>query len=161
LREEKGITYGVRTNFLHSVSHGFFEASTAVDTINTKIALREFYKEFDLIRKDITDEEIAFAKSYLKKTFPSQFEDYSKIVSNITTQIIFNLEKDFYKNVLQNISAVTKEEAVEAARKNILPSEQLTVVVGDAAILEKELAELTRDSGDNNFMKISAEELEL
>ncbi len=137
LREEKGITYGVRTNFVHNVNFGFFEASAAVDTANTETALREFSKEFDLIRKEISDDEIAFAKSYLKKTFPAQFETYSKIVSNISTQIVFGLKDDFFATYPKNLDACTREEIFAAAQKNIKPDEQLTVVVGDAEALRE------------------------
>ncbi len=156
LREEKGITYGVRTSFSHNLNFGFFESSAAVDTANTKLALVEFFKEFDLIREEIKNEEIEFAKSYLKKTYPSQFETYSKIVANISTQIIFDLPDDFFETYLDNISSVGEDEIKNAARNNIKPHNQIVVVVGNAEKLKDELAELAEN---NRFEVLQIEDL--
>ncbi len=155
LREEKGITYGVRTSFSHSLHHGLFEASTAVDTANTLTALNEFSKEFELIREDVTEEEISFAKSYMKKIFPSQFENYSKIASSITTQVIYNLPDDYFSKFIDNIDSVTKSEIIEAAKKNILPHNQVIVIVGDKNTLENDIRKFAGDDAELNFLTIN------
>lgn len=139
LREEKGITYGVRTTFSHTKNYGFFNASTAVDTDNTALAVAEFLKEFDLIKKDVTEDEIAFAKSYLKKTYPSQFETYSSVALNLGTQAVFELPDSFYNEYLQNIDAVTKSQILDAAKNNIKTDEQIIIVVGNSEKIKDKL----------------------
>ncbi len=158
LREVKGITYGVHTYFKYTKKFGSFQASTAVDTKNSVVAIKEFFKEFDLIRNSVTEDEIAFAKSYLRKTFPLQFSSYSKIASNNTNLIAFNLPYDYYDSYLSNIESVTKEGIITAARKNILPENQQVVIVGD---VEKFQDEIMQIDGENSVTRYEIDDLEI
>ncbi len=160
LREEKGITYGVHTNFNYNLNLGYFEASTSVETKHTLLALSEFSKELNFIREKITDVEIAFAKSYLKKIFPLQFETFSQLASNFTTQLIYNLPNDYFEKFIPNLEAVTEEEILSAAKNNILPDEQLTVIVGDAKVLEKDLSNFA-ESEQAEIQVLSVNDLEI
>ena len=74
LRENKGFTYGATSAFLYYRESAFFEISTAVNIENSGQAVKEILKEIDGIRYSISENEIYFAKSYLIKQFPSQFE---------------------------------------------------------------------------------------
>ncbi len=156
LREEKGITYGVSTFFKYTKEFGSFNASTAVDSANTILAVKEFYKEFDLIRQEISDEEIAFSKSYARKLFPLQFASYSKIATNNTNLVVFDLRKDFYKTYIEELEAVTKDEILRSAQTNILPDSQQVVIVGD---VNSFIDELTEFAGEDTISRYELEEI--
>ncbi len=158
LREEKGITYGVSTFFKYTKEFGSFNASTAVESKGTITAIKEFYKEFDLIRKSITNEEISFAKSYARKLFPLQFASYSKIATNNTNLVVFDLPKTFHKTYIEQLGATTKDEILEAAQKNILPDSQQAVIVGDADSFIDELIEF---AGENNVTRYELEDIRI
>ncbi len=158
LREEKGITYGVSTFFKYTKEFGSFNASTAVDSANTVLAVKEFYKEFDLIRQEISEEEIAFSKSYARKLFPLQFASYSKIATNNTNLVVFDLSEDFYKTYIEELETVTKDEILRSAQTNILPEAQQVVIVGD---VNSFIDELTEFAGEDSISRYELEEIEI
>ncbi len=143
LRERHGFTYGANSSFNYMQSAAGFEVSTAVKSENTGEAVSEILNELNKIRETITEEEISFAKSYLIKRFPSRFETYLQIALNISSIVIHDLPKNFFNTYLQNITSVTIEEVLNAAKDNIFPEESVIVVVGDKNIVEDQLLKIS------------------
>lgn len=139
LRENKGYTYGASSSFGYYKEAGIFEVNTAVNIENTANAIREIFYELDAIRKNISDKEIDFAKSYLIKQFPSKFETYSQIEKNVESLIVHSLPLDELKTYQNKIEAVTNEEVITAARNNILPDKLVIVIVGDKDKISQQL----------------------
>jgi len=110
-----------------------------VQSENTAAALTEITNELNGIKKNILDEEIAFAKSYLIKRFPSQFETYAQVSRQLSTLVHFNLPDDYFNNYLTNIEETTHQQIQEAALNYISFDELKTVVVGDRKIVLKQL----------------------
>ncbi len=139
LREEKGLTYGIQSEFAQSLNMGNFSIRTSVDTANTILALKEIIREINLIREDISDEELNFAKSFLIKNSSIYDDTISYIISNIQFLVRNKLERDYFVKLSENIGKVTKSDVLEAAKKNILVDNHIIVVVGDAEKLYDEL----------------------
>jgi zinc protease len=119
LREAKGFTYGASSSFQYYQDAGSFEVSTAVNIENTGAAIEEIIKELNGIRKNISHEEIEFAKSYLIKQFPSRFETYSQIAKNIEQLLIHNLLLDELKNYTKSVEAAIDDDVNNAASENV------------------------------------------
>jgi predicted Zn-dependent peptidase len=94
-----------------------------------------------LIRENITDAEIAFAKSSLVRQFPSYFETYSQLVQRITTKVIHELD-DYYDTYIQNVWDLTSEEIQRAAIEYFRPDELCFFVVGDKEIIYRDLQQI-------------------
>jgi len=62
LRERNGYSYGASSSFDMRMTAGPFVASSGVQTDKTAEALREFFNEFDAIRRPVTADELARAK---------------------------------------------------------------------------------------------------
>ena len=139
IREDKGFTYGISSGFYYNKIAGQFEITTSVQSENTAAALTEITNELNGIKKNILDEEIAFAKSYLIKRFPSQFETYAQVSRQLSTLVHFNLPDDYFNNYLTNIEETTHQQIQEAALNYISFDELKTVVVGDRKIVLKQL----------------------
>lgn len=139
LRENKGYTYGASSSFGYYKEAGIFEVNTAVNIENTANAIREIFYELDAIRKNISDKEIDFAKSYLVKQFPSKFETYSQIEKNVESLVVHSLPLDELKTYQNKIEAVPNEEVITAARNNILPDKLVIVIVGDKDKISQQL----------------------
>lgn len=139
LRENKGYTYGASSSFGYYKEAGIFEVNTAVNIENTANAIREIFYELDAIRKNISDKEIDFAKSYLIKQFPSKFETYSQIEKNVESLVVHSLPLDELKTYQNKIEAVPNEEVITAARNNILPDKLVIVIVGDKDKISQQL----------------------
>lgn len=131
LRERKGFTYGAHSFFNYFKKAGYFEVATAVNIQNVGDAVSEILFELNNIRENITKEEIDFAKSYLIKRFPSNFETYTQLVQNIFSIILHSLPIDYYEHYIPNIDSTTNEEIIKAAKQNIFPNELVVLTVGD------------------------------
>lgn len=142
LREKRGITYGAGSSLNYYRSAASFEISTAVNIKNTEEAVSELINEMNLIRQQIYDNEIEFAKSYLIRQFPSKFETYSQVARNISPLIIHNLPLDYYHKYEDAIANVKKDEIQKAAIEYIKPANSVILVVGDKSIVQPQLSSL-------------------
>ena len=70
LREEKGFTYGARSNFSGAKNYGTFMASSMVRTNSTLESVTIFKTEMEKYRENIPQEYIDFTKSALLKVMP-------------------------------------------------------------------------------------------
>ena len=132
LREKHGYTYGVHSRFSYLKEAGYFGVSTSVGIENTAKALKEIFSEIRNIKEGITTEEIKFGKSSLTRRFPSNFETYRQISSNISSKVIHNLPDDYFETYIQKINSVSLEEVNEIANNSIYPEDLRTVLVGDS-----------------------------
>lgn len=139
LREKKGFTYGAGSSFNYLVNSGYFNVSTSVNIKNTGEAVAEIIKELEEIKKNISDEEIEFAKSNLIKQFPSKFETYSQIANNISPIILHSLPLNYYENYTNRLDLTTKEEIINSAKESINTDKLIVVCVGDKKIIEPQL----------------------
>ncbi|MCX6171181.1 MAG: pitrilysin family protein [Ignavibacteriales bacterium] len=131
LREEKGFTYGANSGFQYFQDAGAFEVSTAVNIENTGASISEIIKELEGIRKNISHEEIEFAKSYLIKQFPSRFETYSQVAKNIEQLLIHNLSFNELADYTAKIESAADGSVIKSAVENVFPDELVVVAVGD------------------------------
>jgi zinc protease len=142
LREDKGYTYGAFSRFNHYKAGGYFHASTSVSAENTGSAIKEILNELGKIREGITFEELAFAQSSIIRKFPSNFETFRQIGSNLTGKIIHSLADDYFDCYIDRIKEVTEESVKEAALELIHPDEAIIVIVADREKIADQLESL-------------------
>jgi zinc protease len=153
LREDKGFTYGANSVYHYYQDAGSFEVSTAVNIENTGASVSEIIKELVEIRKNISPEEIDFAKSYLIKQFPSRFETYSQVAKNIEQLLIHNLALSELTDYTKKIEAAEYVEVKSSALENVFPEELVVVAVGDREKVSSQLKSLSGEEPtelDNN-----------
>lgn len=139
LREDKGYTYGAHSNYNYNTYCSTFNISTSVKSENTADAIKEVLNELQKIKSTVTQEEINFAKSYLIRRYPSLFETYSQVATNLSLLPIYNLESDYFRNYINNIEQVTLGQVLSAANENILLENIVITVVGDREKLSEQL----------------------
>ena len=132
LREKNGYTYGINSSFSYLKEAGYFKVSTSVAIEFTSNALKEIFSELKKIKDGISSDELDFAKSSITKRFPSNFETYRQIASNIIVKVFFNLSDDFFESYLQKVKFVTLDDVNNIAYKYFNNNELLTVLVGDS-----------------------------
>lgn len=140
LREKKGFTYGVGSSFHYNLKYGYFGIATAVNIQNTSEAILEILFEIEEIRRNISQDEVDFAKSYLTKQFPSKFETYSQISKNISPLILYSLPIDYYKDYTAKIQSVELKDAILSANENIFPEDIIVLAVGDKNIIVPQIS---------------------
>lgn len=138
LREQKGYSYGVNSNFSYGKGPGPFRAGGSIVSAKTDAALVEFMKELKGIigERPITDEELKTAKDSLIQGLPQRFASVSAISNAITSLVVQGLPDDFYQQYGKNVSAVTKEDVLRVAKQYIDLNHLAIVIVGDRSEVE-------------------------
>jgi zinc protease len=132
LREDKGFTYGARSNFNGAKNYGSFVATSRVRTNSTLESVIIFKEEMEKYRKTILPEYIDFTKSSLLKNNALRFETLGNLLSMLNTMTSYNLPMDYIKQEEKFIEGLTVEKQLELVNKYIDPSKMYYVVVGDA-----------------------------
>jgi zinc protease len=132
LREDKGFTYGARSNFNGGKNYGSFIATSRVRTNSTLESATIFKEEMEKYRKNIPQEYIDFTKSSLLKNNALRFETLGNLLSMLKTMTSYNLPDDYIKQEEKFIKSLTIEKQLELVNKYIDPSKMYYVVVGDA-----------------------------
>jgi zinc protease len=141
IREEKGYSYGVSSNFTYGKGPGPFRTGGDIVTEKSDAALVEFMKELRGIQgaRPVTDEELATAKDSLIQRLPGTFASVSAINSAVTNLWVQGLPDDYYQQYAKSIGAVTKEDVVRVAKQYLDLDHLSIVIVGDRATVEAPL----------------------
>ena len=145
LREAKGYTYGARTTFDWRIRQpGPLLATASVQTAVTAPALVEFLREFRGMAggRPVSLRELGFAKAYLMRGYPADFETPAQIALNLETLVEYGLPHDFFGTFMTRIKAVDGEDVARVARKYLDLDHLLIVVVADRAKVESSLRKL-------------------
>lgn len=158
LREDKGYTYGARSSIDSDELIGSFSASTQVRNSVTDSTITEILSEMKKMRiGDITDEELELAKNFLNGSFSRSLESPQTIARFALNIERYNLPKDYYKNYLKNLDAVTKEDVIAVSKKYIKPDEAHILVVGKSDEVANNLKKFSL-SGKINYYDIYGNE---
>ena len=138
IREEKGYSYGVSSNFAFGKGPGAFRAGGDIVSAKSDAALTEFMKELKGIvgSRPITDEELSTAKDALIQRLPAAFASVASVNGAITTLWLQGLPQDYYQQYPKAIGAITKDDVLRVAKKYLDLDHLAIVIVGDKASIE-------------------------
>ncbi|MSP41016.1 MAG: insulinase family protein [Deltaproteobacteria bacterium] len=142
LREEKGYTYGVYSNFSALRFPGPWRAGGNMRTEVTDGALVEFFKEIRRMRDEpVPSKELAESKRSIVASFALSLEQPSRVLGFAMTRKLYGLPADYWEKYPAKIAAVSAADVQRAARKYLDPETLQVVAVGDAtkikSLLEK------------------------
>jgi zinc protease len=142
IREVKGYSYGVFSNFAFGKGPGAFRAGGDIVTAKSDSALIEFMKELRDIRgpRPPTDDELKQAKASLVQSLPENFSSVGGINASIAQLYVQGLPQDYYQQFARAVNAVTADDVVRVARRYIDPEHLAIVIVGDRSTIEAPLA---------------------
>jgi zinc protease len=156
LRETKGWTYGVGSQFEARRSVGPWTISGEFVAAHTADAVAEILKEIEKLRaEDVTDKELAETKDEIIGAFPARFATASQLASQMTSLAVYDLPPTELDSFVSKIAAVDKQQVRAMARKYFRPDNLLIVVVGDRASNEtalRKIAEVERRDLDGNLV---------
>ena len=143
LREQHGYSYGARSGFAFRRNGGPFTIGAGVRTDATAPAVSEIFKEVEgIIAKPVTAEQLRKAKDALANSIPAAFETSQNSVNSFSNIFVYDLGLDYYTRYAQRVNAVTAAQALDVAKKYILPGRLVVIAVGDRAAIEAELRKL-------------------
>lgn len=140
IRDKRGLTYGISSQFSFDRYPGEFTVSVATRTDSTVQAIGATIEHLKKIREtDVTAQELSETISFYSGYFPRQFETPEQVANQLSIVELYGLEKDYLAKYIDNIAAVTAPAVRSAAQKYIDPENLLIVVVGKADELRDKL----------------------
>lgn len=138
LRENKGYTYGANSSLATNRYTGSFTAFASVRNEVTDSSVTEFLYEMNRLRNEpVTDAEWSRIKNYMNGSFARSLESPQTIANFALNKELYNLNPDYYKNYLSQLSAVSVADVQEMAKKYIKPDNTYVLVVGNKDVADK------------------------
>ena len=143
LREDKGYSYGVYSQFEYRRTPGPFEVIGSVRTNATGASIAEIIKEVKAMRDaPLPAEELETARNAQVLSLPGHFDTNEGIGSSLAGLFAYDLPLDYYSTMAQQFAAVTAEQVQAVAQKYLKPEKLVVIAVGDRKKIEPQLAKL-------------------
>jgi zinc protease len=143
LREDKGYTYGARSNFSASKLPGPFTASASVRTDTTADSVVQFVNEIRGYRENgISPEELQFTKDAIGQSEALDYETPGQKASLLEQIITYDLPADFVRRQQGIINNLTQERVMALAQTHLPLDKMIILVVGDKAVINESLTAL-------------------
>jgi zinc protease len=141
IREEKGYSYGVNSNFGYGKGPGAFRTGGDIVSAKSDAALVEFMKELRGIggSRPVSDDELKTAKDSLIQRLPGTFESVQSVNNALVSLWTQGLSDNYYQQFISRISAVKKEDVLRVAKQYIDIEHLTIVIVGDRGSIESTL----------------------
>ena len=143
LRETHSYTYGTYSDISSGELIGSFGltagrgGAASVKGAATDSAIYQIIYEMNgMINNPISEQELKDAKAALAGSFGRSISEPSVIANYAVNIYKYKLPKDYYKNYLKRLEAVTVKDIQDAAKKYLKPDNAWIVVVGDKSHAE-------------------------
>ncbi len=131
LRENRGLTYGVYSQFSPMPGIGPFIISLSTKQKQTTLAINLIRATLSaFLKTGPTDQELLAAKQYLTGSFPLSLASNRSIADILIKMAFYHLPKDYLKRYVDHINAVTQADIKRAFQSRIHPDKMLQVTVG-------------------------------
>ncbi len=149
LREDKAFTYGAYGRLAKDEWVGYFSAGASVRNEVTDSALVEIMREMKrIVNEPVTEEELQLTKNIMTGSFARALEKPQTVARFALNTERYDLPKDYYRNYLKKIEAVTIEDVQRVAQKYIRPDKAHILVVGN----QEEVADKLKIYSENMFL---------
>ncbi len=144
LREDKGLTYGIRSSFTgYKDRQGYYLIAAGVRTTGTDTAMQEISNELaKYLKEGIEDEELDFLKKSITQSDALRYETTFQKAGFLNRIVQNNLPGDYVKQQNQIINGLTKSEINAVAKEYIVPEKMTILIVGDKEKIKAPLEKL-------------------
>ena len=129
VREKRGLTYSIYTQFAPLDRAGLFMGAVASDNAKVAEAVAITKSEIDRLRSDgVSEQELSDAKTYLTGAFALRFDSNAKIAGQLISYQLGGFPFD-YINIRNGLVNDVSMEDVNAILERFPPSNEITFVV--------------------------------
>ena len=144
IREDKGYTYGPHSAVEHSIAGSLLTVSAEVATEVTAPALLETWYELGrLASLPPRPEELEQARQYALGTLQLGMSTQAGLAGLASTYAGYGLRLDYLADYSARLAAATVDDVAAAAATYLAPTRAVTVVLGDADVVERSVAALS------------------
>lgn len=155
LREAHGYSYGASSAFVFRRGAGPFVVAAGVRTDATALSVTEIFSEMaGMVETPMGGEELRKAKDSMVNSLPGAFETSLDAVGSFSNIFVYDLGLDYYTRYAGQVNAVTAAQALDVARRYLVPERLVVIAVGDRAVIEDDLRAL--NLGDVEFRDAQA-----
>ncbi|WP_316737583.1 pitrilysin family protein [Pedobacter aquatilis] len=131
IREDKGYTYGIGSGIVSLHNSGYFFIGTEVGADVCADALREIYKEIDILKtEEVTEEELSLVKNYMLGSMLGSLENVFSHADKFKNIYFSGLDYSYYENYIAKVKSITAAELLALANKYLTTENFTEIVVG-------------------------------
>jgi zinc protease len=131
LREEKGYTYGIGSSVSSLKLSGIIIITTEVGSSYTADAVREIYREIDLLRrKHVSKSELKLARRNLLGELVRQFDGPFATTESSMPAIEAGLGIDYFKTLENTVKSITQDKIKQLAETYYNPESFHEIIAG-------------------------------
>lgn len=146
IREKHGWGYGSYSTIKEDDISGSFAATLKTKNNVSDSALEALINEMRIIRTErVSDSTLRNTLSFMSGNFAIGLEDPARIAQFAINIERYHMPKDYYKNYLKNLNAVTVDDVLSAAQAYIRPDNANIVVAGSKDEVANKLARFSAD----------------
>ncbi|HEY4109219.1 pitrilysin family protein [Puia sp.] len=130
IREEKGYTYGIYSYLVNNIQESALVISTEAGKEVCAPTIAEVYKEMDLLREELIDEEeLQMARNFAIGTILGDLDGPFHVASRWKNILLNGLDGQYFEEGVRIIKTIGPEELRELARKYLRPEDFFELVV--------------------------------
>ncbi len=146
LREKHGWTYGSYSSVVPDELKGHFTAYAKCRNVVSDSSVGEIIAEMKKLSSEkVPQDELQNHLNNMAGTFAMSLENPQTIAQYAINIERYHMPKDYYKNYLKNLNAVTTDDVLTIAKKYIDPAHANIVVVGSKGDVDKTLTRFDAD----------------
>lgn len=146
LREDKGWSYGARSQIIDAAGQRPFLVRAPVQTDRTAESMAEIDREIAGIRtggdRPPTDDELARVKDQRTLTLPGRWETNRAVMADVARLVRFGLPDDYWETYAGAVRGLRLAGIRAEADRVLQPDRMIWVVVGDRARIEESVRAL-------------------
>jgi predicted Zn-dependent peptidase len=130
IREEKGYTYGIHSYVQNHLQNSALMISTEAGKDVCEATIEEVYKEMQLLREELIDEEeLLLVRNYLIGIILGDLDGPFHIIGRWKNIILNNLDESYFYKSIDTIKTISAEELKALANKYLVPENFYELVV--------------------------------
>ncbi|MDB3887394.1 insulinase family protein [bacterium] len=131
IREDKGYTYGINSGIISLQNTGYFYIGTEVGTEVTSDALKEIYKEIDILQNQLVSEnELELVKNYMLGKILKSCDGPFNMASLLEDVLAYNQNFDYYNNFIERVKSINATEVRDLAQQYLGKESLIEIVAG-------------------------------
>ena len=130
IREDKGYTYGIHSYVQNHIQESAWMISTEAGKEVSEATVTEVYKEMDLLRNTLIDEEeLLLVRNYMIGSILGDLDGPFQIIGRWKNIILNNLDEQYFYDSIKAIKTISAEDIKALAEKYLKPEDFYELVV--------------------------------
>lgn len=130
IREEKGYTYGIHSYIQNHMDDTAWMVSTEAGKDVTEATVEEVYKEMQLLRDELIDEEeLLLVRNYMIGSILGDLDGPFHIIGRWKNILLNNLDEQYFHDSVNVIKTISAEELQQLSQKYLVPEDFYEMIV--------------------------------